>query len=383
MADAASPPGSLFESVHGIDYDEMEDQLDDDIAQVRAQIDALTTKRKILQSSILSSTKVQARLRQRSIATTSDDLAPLLAASEQHSQSNVYRLAFGVTAFPFRDPNPETLNQRFLGIRFDVCNRQGRFETPYFIVCKRMREADGELRIHKHTIPELVPVAKYEKRYLPLQDEGYGSEDSAGGATGLRQDLHSLVRRVRRDLAAWVFRRDAINILNENLGLSASEPKEKKEKSPDEPQDEDTDMPDFVSGRFGVVQISPTAVEARYARIVWSDGRVGRIKISNKGRVNRVVIVGEGARRQRHAERILMSTTIGDVSMASVARKLEILQNVASMTYEDELQEQEQEQDLEGREEAEDAEEAEEESISDMTSIPAVSERESTVSEEE
>src|ERR1700761_1874050 len=133
MALAASPP--MLDSA---DTNNMRDSLDDEIAQVRAEIRNLTQRRKLLTSSLLSSTKAQSRLVTDNSPTTApaqdDDLTPLnLANLQEHTQSNTHRLALGVTSFPFTDPSPELQSKNpLLGIRIDICNRHGKFDSPYY-----------------------------------------------------------------------------------------------------------------------------------------------------------------------------------------------------------------------------------------------------------
>lgn len=215
-----------------------------------------------------------------------------------------------MTSFPFHDPSPELQSKNpLLGIRIDLCNRIGRFDSPYYIFCMRTRTGDGTrgLRIHHHTIPALVPLQDYEKRYLPLADEGYGSsEDSlelneAGG-----QDLHGLVERVRHDLVSWRLRQEAIELLREELEV----PLPQTTLSDDNPDDDDEKVdsdkehsPEPV-GRFGVRELSPVSVDARQARIIWADGRVGRLRIADDGRIEKAVVIGQED-RLRDQERML------------------------------------------------------------------------------
>lgn len=250
-------------------------------------------------ASLLSSTRIRAQLgHDQSLP---QDISPLLEATQKHAQINTYRLGFGITAFPFVDPSPETSDRRLLGVRFDICRRKGEFDSPYYLLCKRADDDSSELRIHRHTIPALVPLQQYEERYLPLQDEGYGSEDSVSGGEGRKQDLHGLVRQVRHDLVSWRLRQEAIELLSEQLCIPPSGPDGVPTGSA---IDEDLEMSDIPEGMFGVSRVEAVSVDAYQARIIWSDGRLGRIKITDEGQVDRVVVFGE-AGRLRDAERIL------------------------------------------------------------------------------
>lgn len=235
-----------------------------------------------------------------------------------------------MTAFPFTDPSPE--HQSFnplLGIRFDICDRAGRFPKQYHIFCRRVSASSQELRIHRHTIPSLVPLSDYEKQYLPLTDEGYGgSEDSylSNSDHPKTQDLHTLVTRVRKDLVSWTLRLDAIDFLRECLDLPP--PKVKtgtgSEMEDDGQADEDEDMSDseFEScGKFGVRQLEICSPDASQARILWSDDRVGRIKLSPEGGIVKAAVFS-GAGRVAEQERILSS---GSATIYGFHKTLELL----------------------------------------------------------
>ena len=63
------------------------------------------------------------------------------------------------------------------------------------------------------------------------------------------------------------------------------------------------------AGKYGVVAVEPVAVDAHFARIIWSDGRVGRIKISEDGNIQRAVVIGmvDGQEQRRaNDERVLV-----------------------------------------------------------------------------
>ena len=228
-----------------------------------------------------------------------------------------------MTSFPYIDPSPNNLpNPKLLGIRFDICSRSGKFDKAYYILLKRVNETKDEQRIHRFVIPDFIPIRDYEARYLPLQDEGYGSESSNDGAgSRSKQDLHTAVRKVRQDLVSWTLRREALEYLREELGL----------RSPGE-SDVDTDdesagqmpalgMPPEQDGKFGVRLLSATSVEARFASIAWNDGRGGRIKISDTGQVERAVIVGDEG-RDTQTEQVLVN---GNIRIEEFVRVLEKL----------------------------------------------------------
>ncbi|KIW88712.1 uncharacterized protein Z519_10758 [Cladophialophora bantiana CBS 173.52] len=350
MALVASPPLPSMDAI-------LSDSPEDEIAQVRAEIEKLTQQRKLLTSSLLASTKAQSRLSKYLLAINepSNDNGPLqLEGLQRHSQTNAHRLAFGVTSFPFHDPSPELRSRNpLLGIRIDICNRKGKFDSPYYIFCVRARGTGEELRIHRHTIPALVPLEQYEKQYLPLsspEDEGYGGSDDSRlgideGGTARKQDLYSLVAKVRYDLVSWRLRRDITEWLREELQILGSgndtgnsiadedlhniendpvgecEGHDLERGSEDDSDEEDGE--DEITGKFNVQSLTALEVDARQLRIVWSDDHVGRIKISDDGKVEKAIVIGLDGNRVKNVERILMGDGEGNVNLYDLVGRLE------------------------------------------------------------
>jgi central kinetochore subunit Mal2/MCM21 len=193
------------------------------------------------------------------------------------------------------------MNENLLGVRIDVCVRGGRFAKPYYVLLRRERvsgEKDVRLRVHRHTVPAFIDLVRMEGVYLPFppgtgraegEESGSGSDgegewEMGKGAKGRRrQDLRGFVRELRRELVAWHLRGDAVELLREKLGLS---------------EDALIDPAERLSpeARGGIVALAATAVEARYVRLEWEDGRVGRFKLSNAGFVERAVVIGDDGR---------------------------------------------------------------------------------------
>jgi central kinetochore subunit Mal2/MCM21 len=216
-----------------------------------------------------------------------------VVASGKHSESNHYRIAFGATAFPFKDPSPNT-NDNLLGVRLDVCARNGQFAKPYYVLLRqeRVRGSNGKrLRVHRHTVPAFISMSKLESVFLSFPGPWKARADDDVEEENLKpwkeqtrkQDLRGFVRELRRELVAWHMRSDAVEFLREKLGLRDAVSGERA--SP-------------VEGT-GVVSLTSTAVEARYVRLEWEDGRVGRFKLSNAGLVERAVVIGDAGRDKR------------------------------------------------------------------------------------
>ncbi|KAI9927879.1 hypothetical protein ASPWEDRAFT_173531 [Aspergillus wentii DTO 134E9] len=270
----------------------LEEELDSDISSIRAEIRNLQKRRRFLSSSLLSSDYIQKRLKSTpTTASLSDNISPLVQAAGNHAESNHHRVAFSATTFPFKDPNPNSDSPNLLGVRIDVCARNGRFTNPYYVLLKRI-PGDGEkrLRVHRHTIPAFISMEKLERRYLPSPPV---SEDDVVEAElkpwkAKKQDLRALVRELRRELVAWHLRRGAMDLLREKLGAGRDDASDGNTSSEDQGQ--------LPINSMGIVSLSPTTLETRYVRLEWEDGRVGRFKISSTGKVERAVVIGDQGR---------------------------------------------------------------------------------------
>ena len=316
----------------------MNDELDDDIATIRAEIQALSKQRNLLSSSLLGSTRVQQQLAQ---ASTTEPLPTetqsLLSASQIHAQENTYRLALGVTAFPFQDPSTEDSSQRLLGVRFDIADSNGKYDNPYYIIAQRVADGSDDLRVYRHTIPSFIPLRQYEELYLPPQDEGYGSGDNVNYQRQT-QDLHGLVKHVRHDLVSWTLRCEAIKSLQQRLQLPTY--------TPDEAEGEESPDNDTNAGRFGVKNLTATSPEATQFKIEWANGVVGRVKVSNKGMIEKGVLYGPQG-RMKEEETIL---TKDDCSVLDLASRLEALYAMMQREAEHASEEEMDESEEEGRE---------------------------------
>jgi central kinetochore subunit Mal2/MCM21 len=285
---------------------------------------------------VLSSEALQKRLKPQQasapiLSTLNEDISPLVRAAGSHAQSNHHRIAFSTTTFPFKDPSPVVDGEsakdakNLLGVRIDICVRNGRFTKPYYILLRKVRvpaedaekdPADIRLKVHRHTIPAFIPVERLERILLSGHPRGPGDGDENGDdsieqlkkkptSPVRKQNLQLFVREVRRQLVAWHMRLDAIYFIRGQIGIIQrgvdSYPDDE-----DGPWDRDVLIDvGFDSGvgetrlkknEFGIASFSPTALEAAYVRVEWEDGRVGRFKISDSGKVERAVVIGDKGR---------------------------------------------------------------------------------------
>ncbi len=160
-----------------------------------------------------------------------------------------------------------------------------------------------------------------EEEFLPIRegDEGASDEDRGVSTKNRKQDLHGFVRKIRRELISWELRRGAIELLKEELGLL---PSQNAEDDDEEMEDDDSDPSTHSPrGLYGIQSIEATAFEARQARITWTDRTIARIKISDKGLVERAVVVGESG-RIKGVENLLVD---GESRIEELVQKLRVL----------------------------------------------------------
>ncbi|PGH06964.1 central kinetochore subunit Mal2/MCM21 [Blastomyces parvus] len=297
------------------DIDDVSSGLDDEIAALHAQIHNLTNRRQFLSSSLLSTNTVQSVLGQHVPFGLEKDIEPVVLDSGKHAQTNHYRITFSVTSFPFKDPSPHATSSNLLGIRIDICTRHGTFVKPYYLLLKRVGGPDEKfLQVHRHTIPIFIPLTQLEQRYLSVP-RGTNGADSAIAKSGKspKQDLRRLVRELRRELVAWHMRCDALKWLQEELGILDESDRDGSQS----PQHNPHNNP-LPGSDLGIVSVTATAVETRYIRFEWRDGRVGRIKLSNTGYVERAIIIGDEG-RDKVTENLL---TGGDGRIESAIERL-------------------------------------------------------------
>ncbi|ODH36741.1 hypothetical protein ACO22_02690 [Paracoccidioides brasiliensis] len=266
--------------------EDVSNSLDDEIAAIRAEIRNLTNRRQFLSSSLLCTNVVQDAFRQHVPSGLEKDIEPIILNNEKHNQVNHHRIAFSATSFPFKDPSPHSKSPNLLGIRIDICTRHGTFVKPYYLLLRRVGGQDKKfLQVYRHTIPIFIPLDQLEQRYLAVP-----RGDSELGKTP-KQRLPRLVRELRRELVAWHLRCDALGWLQEELGISSQNGKHGVPSSPHHPSDDR-----LPKNGLGIVSVAATALDTRYIRLEWQDGRVGRIKLSNEGLVERAIVIGDEGR---------------------------------------------------------------------------------------
>jgi len=235
---------------------------------------------------------VQNALRQQLPAGPNWDAAPAVLAAGKHTQANHHRIAFSATSFPFKDPSPHSESPNLLGVRIDICVRGGKFVKPYYLLLKRVGENKKFLRVYRHTIPVFIPLSQLEERYLPPpQGDNDGGGDNLKPQKLKKQDLRRLVQELRRELVAYHLRCDSVAWLREQLRIL-----EVGEAGGDNAVARTSDGSQQSPNQFGIVSVTATSLETRYIRLEWLDGRIGRIKLSNRGIVERAIVIGDDGR---------------------------------------------------------------------------------------
>ncbi|RAK74026.1 uncharacterized protein BO72DRAFT_471193 [Aspergillus fijiensis CBS 313.89] len=334
-------------STPSLNTEEETESLDSEISTIRAELQTLHHRRRILTNSLLTSRPLQRLAKSQSQSqspsqTTATaprssqkwtDLSPLLHTSALHADLNHHRIAFSTTAFPFTDPSPSPVpseaNKSLIGLRIDICARDGSYVKPYYILLRkgalhRSTGSDAEERtgkggrggrvlyVHRHTVPPVVDVGALERVYLPRAggDAARGEEGEGGEqlkpwkrSPTKKQNLKGFLREVRRQLVVWHVRCDGVRYLRERLGVvrrgegqDADADEENGVWERDVLAEEPNQESKIARNDLGIVALGATALEAVYVRVEWVDGRVGRFKISNAGLVERAVVMGDTGR---------------------------------------------------------------------------------------
>lgn len=281
--------------------------VDNEIALMREQIESLEHRRSILSSTLLSSQNTLERIRRdnaKSNSTTSPASTALTVAEKQqkHNLENLHRTCAGVTAFRVKDPDPYAVdNGKILGVCIEV-SVKGKFAAPYYLLLNRAFPENGDLRIHKHTIPPCIPLQALVARYLPQRSP---SSENGSMQQSRPQDLHRLVRTLRQELVSHQLRLDAVVKLRRDAGL---------------PGDFGASSIRRRRGKAGIADIKAIDVAAREIEIRWVDASTARILLSKKGVVEKVVArSSDGSTRMKAIERAVKN---GDGRVEGVLERL-------------------------------------------------------------
>ncbi|KAF9735597.1 hypothetical protein PMIN04_009390 [Paraphaeosphaeria minitans] len=279
------------------------ESLDDDIGHLRDRIATLQAHRANLTSILLSQPHLPTRLEQRPVLHERNrrNAAKLVQRQSNRNLENVYRACAGVTAYRVKDPDPCAVdNGNILGVRVDV-SVGGRFVETYHVLFNRPNAAHKTtLKIHKHTVPPCIPLHPLANKWLPLTRKS--AEEPR------EQDLVKFGRRLRKELASWHLRLEALEKLRKDAQLpgpiaprdglhAGSEPgivlnafiSDDEDSQEEEGSDEQDDAPRIssIDGDAAVREIT----------LIWSNGRVGLFKVTKDGEVDKAAVrTKEGTR---------------------------------------------------------------------------------------
>ncbi|OTA99268.1 hypothetical protein M426DRAFT_325314 [Hypoxylon sp. CI-4A] len=284
----------------------VEERLDHEIANLRDQVESLKRELKLQTATLITSDSTRALLKaksqKRSKSQQQNDISRLEELSkkaeeqEAHKQQNLYRTCASITTFKVRDPDPNAVdNGNVLGVRFEVMTKS-RFLRPYYVMLNRPYANSRHLRIHRHTVPQCIPLSGLSARHLPAPTEK-GDDDAPK-----TQDLSAFARAVRRELVRYHNRTAVIGDLRGAAGLESKKGKEKARES---------DIP--------IIDISAADAQAKQIRVEWGDGRSGRLVVGDDGDIVKMVVQGENG-QDREAVRQLLGDS---ARIEEVARRLE------------------------------------------------------------
>ena len=149
-------------------------------------------------------------------------------------------------------------NGNVLGIRFEVLStKQRAFQAPYYVLLNQPN-GDGQLRVHKHTIPVFIPMHRLVKKYLPFIADA--KDASLLKSAVAAQDLSKFVRALRKELIAHHKRVEACEQLKKDLGR-----------------------------RQGVEEVKMLDVSGREIEIIFVEHMLARIRVGTDGAIERAV----------------------------------------------------------------------------------------------
>ncbi|KAI1760741.1 Cenp-O kinetochore centromere component-domain-containing protein [Hypoxylon sp. FL1150] len=274
------------------------DQLDNEIATLRSQVESLKRELKLQTATLMTSEPTRQLLQKYS--TRADDgsrmqeLTARADEQEAHKQQCLYRACASITTFKVQDPDPNAVDEgKVIGLRFEIMSKS-RFLRPYYVMLNRPYPNSPYLRIHRHTVPQCIPLSGLAARHLPppTTKDDYDAPK--------KQDLPKFARTLRRELVRYHNRTAVIGDLRSAAGLESKNGKAKEMKDP-------------------IVDISAADAQAKQIRIEWSDGRTGRLVMSDDGDIVKMVVQGENG-QDRECVRQLIGES---VRIEEVIKRLE------------------------------------------------------------
>ncbi|KAI1080523.1 Cenp-O kinetochore centromere component-domain-containing protein [Whalleya microplaca] len=276
------------------------DKLDNEIANLRAQVESLKRDLKLQTATLITADSTRQKLQPESARTPGIDSATkqklLARADEQeaHKQQCLYRACVAVTTFRIRDPDPNAVDGgNVLGLRFEAMSK-ARFLRPYYVMLNRPYAGSRRLRVHRHTVPQCVPLSGLASRHLPPPTA------SADDGVRRKQNLSRFVRALRQELVRYHNRTAVIGDLRRAAGLESKKGRD----------EEEAEVP--------IVNISAADAEAKQIRVEWRDGRTGRLIMGDDGDILTMAVQSEIG-QDRETVRQLLG---GSVRVEEIAKRL-------------------------------------------------------------
>ncbi|KAK5627062.1 hypothetical protein RRF57_002777 [Xylaria bambusicola] len=277
------------------------DRLHDEIAKLRARVESLKNDVKLQTATLMTANSTRELLQSQAPSnqpsTTSAAVKQKLLARFQeqsaHKQQCLYRACATITTFKVKDPDPNAVDGgNVLGLRFEIMVK-GKFIRPYYVMLNRPYVNRRHLRVHRHTVPQCIPLSGLTARYLPVpaaKDDDIPKE----------QDLSRFARALRRELVRYHNRAAVIGDMKKAAGLGSKKALD---------QEPDTE----------IVDISAADAEAKQISLQWRDGRSGRLVMNDDGEVVKMVVQGNNGQDRDTVRQVLG----GAVRVEEVTKRLE------------------------------------------------------------
>ncbi|KAI0437340.1 cenp-O kinetochore centromere component [Xylaria telfairii] len=281
------------------------DRLHDEIAKLRAQVESLKNNVRLQTATLMTAESTRQILQSQTIRAPSEagevaKQALLARFKEQgaHKQRCLYRACASITTFKVNDPDPRAVDGgNILGLRFEIMSK-AKFVRPYYVMLNRPEADRRHLRVHRHTVPQCIPLSGLVARHLPppgAKDDNDDDDDAPK-----RQDLSRFARALRRELVRYHNRAAIIGDLKRAAGLSSKKASDHESEA-------------------GITDISAADAEAKQISLQWRDGRSGRLVMNEDGEVVNMVVQG-GNGQDRETVRQFLG---GAARIEAVARRLE------------------------------------------------------------
>ncbi|KAI1433536.1 cenp-O kinetochore centromere component [Xylaria sp. CBS 124048] len=256
------------------------DRLHDEIAKLRAQVESLKNDVQLQAASLMTADSTRRLLRSPTPGprpnSPSDAIKQKLLArfDEQsaHKQQCLYRACAAITTFKVNDPDPNAVDDgNVLGLRFEIMSKS-KFVRPYYVMLTRPYANRRHLRVHRHTVPQCIPLSGLAARHLPPPT----AKDDDG--VPKKQDIALFARALRRELVRYHNRAAVIGDMKRAAGLSSKKGADSSELEPE------------------IADISAADAEAKQISLQWRDGRTGRLIMNDDGEIVKMVVQGDNGR---------------------------------------------------------------------------------------